>query len=366
MSNLFGYQFVSDTQYASTSALAAVDMTNAYNGGYAWVTDTGVYQYSKQATTGDLAATGGGYWNAVPDLPCLLLNSSNEIDGSQITAVGVISLANGTAAAPAIYWTADTNMGFYRIGADNLGVATAGTLRLDVSTTAITSTLPIVYPAGSAAAPSMTFASDLNCGLYQVAADNIGFSTGGTLRLDVSSTAVTSTIPVVFPAGAAATPAVTFVGDLNTGIYSAGADQMNLSTGGTLRVSLSTTALTSTVAITVPDGSAAAPGLRVTSEASGMYLVGAGSLGLSVAGTVKANLTATAFNIPTGSAFQINATQVVGPRATGWVTFAGTGTTNQGAINVDTFTATDANIRLLGQGVKGMLDALILHGLVGA
>jgi hypothetical protein len=38
-----------------------------------------------------------------------------------------------------------------------------------------------------------------------------------------------------YPVGAAATPSITFTGDLNTGIYSPGADQVGISTGGTER-----------------------------------------------------------------------------------------------------------------------------------
>lgn len=49
--------------------------------------------------------------------------------------------------------------------------------------------------------------------------------------------------------------------------------------------------VTCTGTVTVPNGTAAAPGIRLTSEASGLYRVSATSLGLAVAGTAAASLT---------------------------------------------------------------------------
>lgn len=42
-------------------------------------------------------------------------------------------------------------------------------------------------PAGAASAPAVTLAGDTNTGLWQSAADNLDFSTGGTNRLNISS-----------------------------------------------------------------------------------------------------------------------------------------------------------------------------------
>ena len=53
--------------------------------------------------------------------------------------------------------------------------------------------------------------------------------------LDVTSTATFDSISQ-HPLGAAATPSITFTGDTNTGIYSPGADQLAVTTGGTGRL----------------------------------------------------------------------------------------------------------------------------------
>lgn len=49
---------------------------------------------------------------------------------------------------------------------------------------------------------------------------------------------------LLMPLGTAAAPPLTFNGDLNTGIYSPGADQLSITAGGTQQVAVSTTATT--------------------------------------------------------------------------------------------------------------------------
>ena len=97
----------------------------------------------------------------------------------------------------------------------------------------------IAFENGTAAAPSIYFKdSGTDTGIYSPGADQVAISTGGTSRLAVSTTAVSSTLAVDVPLGAVGTPSLTFTGDLNTGIYSPGADQVGISTGGTVRITV--------------------------------------------------------------------------------------------------------------------------------
>jgi hypothetical protein len=57
-------------------------------------------------------------------------------------------------------------------------------------------------------------------------------TTEGTQRLSVTTTAVSSTLAVDHPLGAVGTPSITFTGDLNTGIYSPAADTIAFVEGG--------------------------------------------------------------------------------------------------------------------------------------
>lgn len=95
---------------------------------------------------------------------------------------------NGTAPLPAFAFSGDPNTGLYNVGADDLGLATAGVLRLDISTTNVTSTLPWLGADGLVGTPGLSFSADPNTGIRRIGADNISIVTGGTDRITVSST----------------------------------------------------------------------------------------------------------------------------------------------------------------------------------
>jgi hypothetical protein len=102
----------------------------------------------------------------------------------------LIPFENGTAAAPSIYFKdSGTDTGIYSPGTDQVGISAGGTSRFEVSTTATTSTLPVVHPLGAVGTPSITFTGDLNTGIYSPAADTIAFVEGGVeaMRIDSSS-----------------------------------------------------------------------------------------------------------------------------------------------------------------------------------
>lgn len=104
-----------------------------------------------------------------------------------------------------------------------------------------TMTGALAFPVGAVATPSITFTGDSNTGIYRPGADQVAITTNSTQRLNVTTAAITSTLPVVHPLGAVGTPSITFTGDLNTGIYSSGADQLAVTTNGVQRLSISST-----------------------------------------------------------------------------------------------------------------------------
>ena len=149
------------------------------------------------------------------------------------TMTGALAATAGTAALPGIAVSGDLNTGVFSPGADQVAISTGGTSRLAISTTAFSSTLVFDVQLGAVGTPSLTFTGDLNTGIYSPGADQVAITTGGTQRLNADTAAVTSTLPVVHPLGAVGTPSITFSGDLNTGIYSPAADTLAVSTAGT-------------------------------------------------------------------------------------------------------------------------------------
>jgi len=93
--------------------------------------------------------------------------------------------------------------------------------------------------AGSTSAPSISPTGDTNTGIFFPSADTIAFGEGGaeSLRIDSSGNIViSSNSKLSIPSGTASLPSVFFTGDENTGIYSPGADQLAISTGGSGRL----------------------------------------------------------------------------------------------------------------------------------
>jgi hypothetical protein len=110
-----------------------------------------------------------------------------------------------------------------------------------VNTSGDTMTGALGIIAGTAAAPSVFFSGDPNTGIFSPGADQVAISTNGTGRLTVSTTAVSSTLAVGHPLGAVGTPSITFTGDLNTGIFSPAADTIAFVEGGAEAMRLNST-----------------------------------------------------------------------------------------------------------------------------
>lgn len=82
------------------------------------------------AITGTLSATGAVSWTG------------------QITATGGIISGDGTVALPAYSFVSDPDTGFYRIGANNIGVAANGAKVLDIATTGLSVTGSVTVSSG--------------------------------------------------------------------------------------------------------------------------------------------------------------------------------------------------------------------------
>lgn len=165
----------------------------------------------------------------------------SDLNGSLAAIVSNNSGATEPGTMYAYQWWPDTTTGLLkqRNAANNAWV-TVGTLAsanlglLPVAGGTMTGVLAVT--AGTAALPGIAVSGDLNTGLVSPGADQLAISTGGTSRLAVSTTAVSSTLAVDVPLGAVGTPSITFTGDLNTGLFSPGADTVALVTGGTNRL----------------------------------------------------------------------------------------------------------------------------------
>lgn len=139
-------------------------------------------------------------------------------------------LPAGTAAVPALAFNGDTNTGLYQPAADQIGFTTAGVVAAIINA----SNQYLAGALGTAALPIFSFNGDPNTGIYSPGADQVGITTAGVVAAIINS----SNQYLAGSLGTAALPIYSFNGDPNTGIYSAGGDTLNFATGGASRLTI--------------------------------------------------------------------------------------------------------------------------------
>lgn len=164
------------------------------------------------------------------------LNSNAFLPSGGGTMTGALVLPVGSVTVPSLTFTGDLNTGIYKGAADSISICgnganmaafspteayifLSGTPRLIMYTTNTQFADKVHFPNGTASLPALTFETDPDTGIYHADTNVIGISTANTLRLDISTTAITSTLPIVLPDGTVGAPSLTFVGDLDTGFY---------------------------------------------------------------------------------------------------------------------------------------------------
>jgi hypothetical protein len=198
------------------------------------------------------------------------------------------SMGLGTALLPSFFFTGDPNTGVYSAGADSFGVTVGGTVRRTITTGSETATLVQLGPDGSVSAPAYSFSDDTDTGIYSDAANSMSFATGGTQRLDIDSGGIKGKVAFLAPDGSAGAPGLSFDGDTDTGIYSVGANSVGVTVGGTVRRTVTTASETATLVQLGPDGSAAAPGYSFSGDPdTGIYRSGTNALSFSTGNATR-------------------------------------------------------------------------------
>lgn len=92
-----------------------------------------------------------------------------------------------------------------------------------------------MIPGGSALSPGIAFGSDPDTGIYNKAANVIGFSAAGIERMNIGIATIASLITHRFADGTVAVPSISFTSDSDTGFYKA-TDSLNFSGDGVQRL----------------------------------------------------------------------------------------------------------------------------------
>lgn len=109
---------------------------------------------------------------------------------SGATFTGVMQFTSGSAASPGITFSSDTDTGLLRSAANTLQFTLGGTAPFTFTNTAFATTVPITFADGTASAPSITNTGDTNCGLFFPSADKVGVSAGGTHQYSFDATSI--------------------------------------------------------------------------------------------------------------------------------------------------------------------------------
>lgn len=193
---------------------------------------------------------------------------------------------DGTNGVPSYSFTSDPDTGMFRRAANELGLAAAGVTGISITGTVVTSFRQIQGNNGSAATPSFSFTNDPDCGMFRSGTNAIGWSVNSVESMTLITTALNLIVPVQGASGLATGPTFSFSGDPNTGMFSAGADSLGFSAGGTVRLTVNTGNITTSVPILVAGGSVSAPGYSFALDTNvGFYLASGDTLGFVTSGT---------------------------------------------------------------------------------
>lgn len=287
------------------SMLAGLELFDGVIGapGLTWGTET---------TAGFYRASAGNFRFAIGGADIFTITSAG-ISGS--IALGLFG--DGTAAVPSISFTLDPNTGLYRIGSDRLGISAGGVKVADFSNGASGNILlggsssanssfavnnladtvnyfsirgdgQAEFIDGTAAIPSISFLSDVDTGMYRVSADTIAFSAAGINRVVFNTVSFITRIQNLTIDGVVGAPAYTFESDPDTGMYRQGPNDIRIVAGGATRFIADATNTYSRVPMLFVGGTAVAPGVSFENDTdTGIYQTGPNELDFAAGGAQR-------------------------------------------------------------------------------
>jgi hypothetical protein len=217
-------------------------------------------------------------------------------------AIGFDTTGDGTAAAPAYTFASDPNTGLYSVAANDIGVSTNGVLAFDVSATAVSSALPVYLPvAGTVSLPALTFTGDVDSGLYRIAANNLGVAVNAAKVLDVGVGGLGVVGVVKNGDGTVSLPAYSYTSDPDSGSYVIGANNIGVAVNATKILDIGTTGLGVVGVVKAGNGTVSLPAYSFTGDPdTGLYNIGANDIGIATNGVIAMDASASAvtFGLP--------------------------------------------------------------------
>lgn len=223
----------------------------------------------------------------------------NSIFGSYVftqatPSFSTISLDDAKESAPAIKFTDDTDTGLWSSSNGVLDFSTDGTKRLTITTSTLTSTLPIYLPNGSAGAPSYSFTNETDTGMYLGATDRLSFAVQGNeiFHADYNQFKINFTSVIEFSNATIGSNHLSFhSSDTGTGFYREQQGVLWHCIGGVKVLDVRGTYVEATQPIRHSDGAVGTPSLAFGNDSdTGFYRYANHRIGFSSSGYLAAIL----------------------------------------------------------------------------
>jgi len=210
---------------------------NAYTSGIWHVYDTTRHSWN----TSIFGSTGDAYVSWGVAQPTVGIPSFTTV--GKLSEAGNFTVGNGTVGAPSHSFISDTDTGIYRIGANNLGISCSATKILDMTSSKITAIVQQQSSDGSLGSPGIAVGKS-STGFYKPSSSVINVAIDNVISGQFSSG------QMVAPVGGVSTPGLSFIGDTDTGAYRIGANNIGIACNGAKVVDVSTSGAEVTGAIT--------------------------------------------------------------------------------------------------------------------
>ena len=181
-----------------------------------------VYSFTSATGDGVGPASGGGV--AIYAGSSIPANARMTVSSTLAKSNVQHAFTSGTEASPGIAFASATDTGLYLNGAGNMLATVDATDVVLFGATAIVAYQPLRAATGSALAPSLTFTADTNTGLFLASGNKVGVAVDGVERMTVAETVLESNLFIRGNAGTYDNPGFAFhdqptVGVLNDTQY---------------------------------------------------------------------------------------------------------------------------------------------------
>jgi len=164
-------------------------------------------------------------------------------EASDKLAVGNVSLNGGSEGSPSVYFGGRTSTGlWWNYSPNTINITRNGTTKIEIGTNTKIADGTIQNTDGSASAPSYTFTNNTDTGIYvSGVSDQLNITTGGNNRFSISTTEIQALLPFQSSNGSKSAPQYSFGNDTDTGMYLSGNGILGFTAAGQNRLLLSST-----------------------------------------------------------------------------------------------------------------------------